>query len=265
MSVAGKRLEAATSALTARERAILVLRPWLAGGDADDQLRRYAPADQKAEIERVETAINIFNQNVHSALAFGAEWLWETEVRLAWLECLDAFLQLGPAPAVLQRLPSPGRGFMRSVTMVFGKTIGDDDEVPASWPEARNQLLDDVRFALQVRWGDLMAFREVREEARQLMGEEMMHAEPLAVLDQCAAAVRELQAAVERIGGPFDLGEPTEDQVEIARSYLDREALADPSSPSPSGRQWMRPLDLAELEDREARLATELRSRKELS
>ena len=47
MNSAMKRLEAASTGLTARERAILVLRPWLAGGELDERL--HAPPVRAAE------------------------------------------------------------------------------------------------------------------------------------------------------------------------------------------------------------------------
>ena len=230
------------------------------------------PAEQKAEVERIEGAINDYNQGLHSSLALVIEWLWQDELRLAWLECLDGFLKRqrsrpGRAPR-RPLLPPPGRGFKRDLPLVYGTRASDDEEpVPSTWQEAREQLVDDLRQAVRLRWGEYVAWRAVQDELLRELGEEMVHLDVRDLFDVVGRKVMEIKEAVERLAGPVELGHPTEAQMETARSYVDWEALK-PPAPAPGlngGRGYMTPAELAELETLEARLAAELRAREGVS
>jgi hypothetical protein len=262
-----KRLDEAVLGLTARERAVLILRPWLAGGEGDQRLRKNMPAAQQAEVERIEEAINDYNQNLHSGLAFVVEWLWQEEVRLAWLECLDGFLNREAARSSrepkLPTLPPPRRGFKRELPLVYGQRAAEeDDPLPADWHKAREQLIDDLRQAVQLRWGEYVAWRLVQEELRRELGEEMVHAEPRELMGVIGQKVTELKDAVEHLAGPIELPHPSEEHLATARSFVNWAALKPPPPPpgQTNGRPWMPPAELAELEALEARLAAELRA-----
>lgn len=268
MTVPEKRLDAATDALTARERAILILRPWIAGGEGDDRLRKHMPAEQKAEVARIEKAINEYNQYLFQTLSYVVEWLWNADVELAWLECLDGFVKRENASRghhSLPALPSPGRAFTRDLPMLFGQLVVDDDERPPSnWDEARAWLAHDIGRTLKLRWGEYVAWHQVRAELEEIMGEEMQHLELREHIETIGRKVKEMHAVLEGLVGEVELGPPTDEQLGVARSHLhDWDALKPGPPPGHAiGRPWMPREELADLEALETRLAAELRAKK---
>jgi hypothetical protein len=262
-----KRLDDASAALTARERAVLILRPWIAGGDGDERLRTNMPASQKAEVERIEDAINQLNTDLYSSLAFATEWLWTANVRLAWLEYLDGFLRReaarGEAPSKLPPLPKPSRAFMRDLPPLYGTVLGEDDPAPADWEAARALLLTDVTLA-QLRWQECVAWKAVGAELEAVMGEEMLHRDIREAFERLGAKVLEIHDALQAIASPSSLPPPAEEHLENARKFVDWAALKPPLPPpgQTNGRPWMPPAELAELEALEARLAEELRAKR---
>jgi hypothetical protein len=262
-----KRLDDASAALTARERAVLILRPWIAGGEADHRLRKNMPDAQKPEVDRIQKAIDDYNQNSFQALSYVLEWLWHTETLFAWLECLDGFLKresAGRAPRSLPPMPSPGRTFHRDLPMLYGRRVGEDEPLPVDWQEARDQLVREVSEAIKLRWAEYVSWHRVQEELETEMGEEMLHVEARAAAEAIGEKVTELHQALERLAGPVELGLPTPEQLDQAREYVDWDALKPPPAPpgQNNGRPWMPAAELAELEALEARLAGELRATK---
>ena len=264
MTVPEKRLDAAAEGLTAKERAVLILRPWLAGGEGEHRLRKYAPADQTAEIKRIEDAINAYNVNLHGALTIGLEWLWRTETLLAWLECLDGFLRQ-QSPASARSLPPPGRAFHRDLPILWDRLLDDNEPLPRDWHEARERLVREVTGDLKLRWTEQIAMRRVADELESEMGEGMVHVENRNPAEAIGRKILELQEGLEALVEPIELGLPTEEQLKSARDYVDWDALRPPApnfALNGDGRPWMTVEERAELEELEARLAAELRARK---
>jgi hypothetical protein len=267
VSAPEKRLEEAKAALTGRERAVLILRPWIAGGEPDERLRKHMLAVQKPEVDRIVKAIDDYNQNSFQALSYVLEWLWHTETQLAWLECLDGFLRreaAGRAPRNLPPLPSPGRTFHRDLPMLYGRRVGEDEPLPADWQEARDQLVREVSEAIKLRWAEYVSWHRVEEELEAEMGEEMLHVEARAAAEAIGEKVTELREALERLAGPVELGLPTPERLDQAREYVDWAALKPPAPPpgQNNGRPGMPAAELAELEALEARLAEGLRAKR---
>jgi hypothetical protein len=264
-----KRLDDASAALTARERAVLILRPWIAGGDGDNRLRKNMPAVQKAEVERIESAINQLNADLYSSLAFASEWLWTANVRLAWLECLDGFLRReaarGKPPSKMPPLPKPNRAFLRDLPPLYGTVLGEDAPAPADWEAARSLLLTDVALAVQLRWQECVAWKAVGAELEAVMGEEMLHRDILDAFERLGAKVLEMHDALQAFAGPTTLLPPSDEHLENARRFVDWEALKPSAPPSGqnNGRGWISSAELAELEALEARLAEELRAKRD--
>jgi len=268
MTTTEKRLDEAVLALTASERAVLILRPWIAGGEANHRLRKHAPSDQKEEVERIEQAINDYNQKLFQALAFVLEWVTLSDTELAWLECLAGFLKREDAnrsrSSARGTLPPPKRAWKRDLPMLYGKLANDSEEPPSDWPGARERLMRDVSRSLQLRWSEYVAWQQVRADLKEVMGEEMLHVQGREVIEAIGQKVTEMREALERLSGPVDLGRPTAEQMEVAREYVDWKALKPATlEPGPNnGRGYMRPQELAELEALEARVAADLRAQR---
>jgi hypothetical protein len=180
---------------------------------------------------------------------------WLRETRSGWVG----------TRAEARAVASSSAGFNRALPMVYGKRASEeDDPLPGNWQEARERLLGDLQEAVQVRWGEYVAARLVQEELRSELGEEMVHLEVRELLDVVGQKVSELKEAVELLAGPIELPHPTEEHLATARSYADWAALKPPPPPpgQNNGRLWMPAAELAELEALEARLAEELRAKR---
>jgi hypothetical protein len=152
----------------------------------------------------------------------------------------------------------------RDMPMLYGQLADDPDEPPSDWPEARERLVRDVTRSLQLRWSEYVAWQQVRAELKEVMGEEMLHVQGREVIEAIGQKVTEMREALERLSGPVDLGVPTAEQMEVAREYVDWNALK-PGTPEPgpnNGRGYIRPQELAELEALEARVAADLRAQR---
>lgn len=267
MTAPARRLEAVSTGLTARERALLILRAWLAGEDPDFRLRRYAPAEQKEELERVERAIDDWQQELHRDLWTSSEWLYQDSLQLELFLCLDAFLRreaallaaLGNDAPSLPALPEPGRWLGRDVPLLYGVLAYDDDEPPpVGLREQRDRLLRDRVRAVLLRWDHLVAFLAVVDEVAAVMGERLLHrdlANVMEAMEKKLLGMHEALQPFERFALP---PVPSEERLEAARARVRWDDLRDKKTET--GRPWMRPEELAALEAREAELAAELRN-----
>lgn len=294
MSATEKRLDQAAEGLTARERATVVIKRWMDGGELDKRLTANAPGDQRQECDRIVDAVGEANARLHQACAFLLEWLWQEETQVAWLQTLTAFIDRtehleaalraagwkvkeGKAPSLFKAqrrltvtaLPAPKLGLERDLPLLWGTKAFPDDqhETPTTWPAVRDHLAFELRRGLQMRWQDLAARRVVLDELSEAMGGvNMTHPQVAAALAALHKKVLELYEVLVRVGGPFDLGGADEERITSARAWVKwddiREAPPNAANAS-NGRGWMRPEDLAELEALEARLAAELRAERE--
>jgi hypothetical protein len=88
-----RRLDSATTRLTAFERARLLLRADLAGEERlpPDVLRILKP--EEAEVKRITSAVFDASGDFYQAGSYTAEWLFQEEIQIGWLRCLDAMLE----------------------------------------------------------------------------------------------------------------------------------------------------------------------------
>ena len=66
MTTADRRLDAVTTGLTARERAILTIGIWNRSEEPEDRLLKYMPPEQKEEFERLVKAVENANDEFWS-------------------------------------------------------------------------------------------------------------------------------------------------------------------------------------------------------
>ncbi len=92
MSTTQKRLDQASEGLTARERATVVIKRWMDGGELDERLTMNAPGDQSQECDRIVDAVGQANEHLHQACALLLEWLRQEETEVAWLQSRAAFI-----------------------------------------------------------------------------------------------------------------------------------------------------------------------------
>jgi hypothetical protein len=283
------RLASVANRLTPMERARICLRMDFAGEKlTDDLLRVLRP--EEPDCARIIEAVRDANHNVHTGSAFTVEWLYQEEIQLGWLRCLDAMLARdavlreavtsagwavseGERPIVdrrakhvqLEALPQPGLGLTRTLPLVWGRrAFPDEDDVePADLASLRDRLAFDARRAHELRWRDYLAEQAVLAELAEVMGEEsMVHHEIAATLDAIEAKLLELYEALCQRGERFPLPERDEQRVAYYREGVRWDDLRDgPIATTPGARQqWVPPHMVEQLDALEARLADELRT-----
>lgn len=83
-------------------------------------------------------------------MLFEVEWLHQSDVAMAWLECLAGFLEQERALRKLAGksvpgMPKPARGFVREMPVFWGDAATGPDEPPESWEAAVALLVAEVR------------------------------------------------------------------------------------------------------------------------
>ena len=119
--------------MSPRDRVVAVLRRWCAGEEWDRRLVDLMPEADREEYDRLARAVEEANQNWETDLAFWCEWLHQTDLMLAWLECLSAYqareqVLLSALPVrrskskreVLPIRPVSPRGFVRDTPRMWG-------------------------------------------------------------------------------------------------------------------------------------------------
>jgi hypothetical protein len=253
------------SGLTARERAILVLRAWRQREEPDERLRKYMPAEQREEFDRIVEAVEQANDHAYQAVAFWYEWLAQLDIEVGLAEAvvtlLDRVEDLERHPLTepgrkrprrrRSGLRPPRRGFVRDMPLAWGQKAGEDKPVPSTWPEARERLLDDCRGNVSIRWQELAAMEIALSELADALREEMTHIDLREGLDRCRAKVLELHAALVELGQRFVLPDPEERHLAIAREYVSVDSLSEERGKEAPGREPRASLAESQLEELE--------------
>ena len=253
MTTADRRLDALTTGLTARERAILVIGLLHRAEEPDERLLKYMPPEQKDEFERVVRAVENANDEFWSDCGPWCEWIQQADIALAWLESIDALFarqaQLVAAlkvhgvavreeakttrrsslqALILSPMPTPTRGFRRDVPRLLGVAIGEEEPPPEDWKSAVTCLAASVREAVEVRWQELAATEIALGELSQAFGADCCHPSLRDTLDAVRKKVIDLYQAALSFTAPFALPEPAERYLENARGRVDWDALKSP-------------------------------------
>src|SRR6185437_4447774 len=172
------RLALAATKLTVLERARLALRSDFAGGTLDADMRRVLKPEEP-ECRKIIEAVHEANQAIYQACSYLTEWLYQEEIQLGWLRCLDAMLARdatlreglttagwtideGDEPVVdrkakrvvLTTLSEPGHGLERTLPLMWGtKAYPDgDDPRPEDMASLRDRLAFELRRTVEMRW-----------------------------------------------------------------------------------------------------------------
>ncbi len=292
MTTADRRLDAVTTGLTARERAILTIGIWNRSEEPEDRLIKYMPPEQKEEFERLVKAVENANDEFWSDCSLWCEWIQQADIELAWLESISAVfarqaklvaalkvqgvavreeakasrLASSRQALILPPMPPPGRGFHRDIPRLLGVALHEEDPPPENWEGAIRSLSDSVREAVEVRWQDLAATEIALGELAEAFGADCCNPKLREVLDAVRRKLLDHYASVLLFTGPFRLPEPAERFLEIARSRVDWDAFKSKedqaTSHQQSQRAWLSQEQRAALEEIEARWKDEARSLK---
>jgi len=276
-----RRIDALTSSLGAKERALYILRRWCEDEPWDTRLRDLMPEDQRDEYERIARAVEGASNALIQLCGMWIEWLVNADLTMAWLECLAGYLAREKALVralrgkgvrvieqgdvrrakdvlVLPAMPAPGRGFRREMPHIVSVAVGEEEPAPADWPTAVVALAEDVKRAVVLRHRELAALHVALAEVEEALGEQLVHYKVVEAVAACEQKVADLHAASQRLTGRYTLEPPTQADLEKLRSWANVEetvALDLRPEAKRGRRDWTRPAEVTELEELEAEIA----------
>lgn len=259
-----RKLDALTSVLTARQRAILRLRAWCADEEPDDRLIRLCPPQDKAEMDRIVRAVEHANGEANGALILWLEWLANTESDLHWHRALSLFhrrqVQLEQvARKPVAPLPLPW-DHERLVPLGWGRLVHDEEPGAApDWAEFVRRSGDALRVALSLRWRDVRATEAAFARLTSIMGEELIHAETKRLLEGLREHTLRLRDEMVAFGEACDLPSEFGDHIAYVQESIDWPAVQ-VVPPEKHAREWMAESQRQELEAWERQQAEQLRT-----
>ena len=222
MSTLGTRLDKVMPVLSARERAILVLRSLKDKTPEDPMWRQTMPREQSPEFNRLIVLMNACN--IHLPLYITmveqhAEQMW---LRLNWLMTMTEFeaalWNLGSLVPTSKR-----RAAEKAVADVFPvvELPWDLEEHPLSWLNVSDNMEKNLRDGVAHLWDDLNAIEAVLADvAKEFAGEDPMRPIMRGVLDKTR---KELSLLHELYSGKEALAvrEPSQNALALAQTYFD--------------------------------------------
>jgi hypothetical protein len=280
----------AAKKLTAVERATLALRAKRSNApydhDADTVVRPREP-----EVTSILQALDDGMNHIQHVLGYIVEWLYQAEIQLGWLECLDTMMEreqllaeaLAPTwtieeatspriackakQAFILPFPQPFRGLERDLPIVWWAKDAVR-EPPASTAEGlRDRLAENVRSCLDEYWFIHLGLHSVLSEMAAVFNEESVASERVAELMEIVDA--QLLAMHEGLAlrtEPFELPALDEQRLVLIRNWVNWDQLkGERTSGNRAPNSWV-PATLTEkFAELEARLAAELRAEKRKS
>ena len=207
MATVERRLGAVVDALEPKERALLVLRAWLAE-DAPEmrRLRLLCPMDQEEETEDWVSWANDGYEYVTRAVVVVEEWIVQIDMQLGWLETLRAFEGTLAGRKAALSLPVIRHGWRRAMTLHMGTLVEADREEPPAMAELGGVLEHNVRLGLELRYRDLELWRH----RLALLGEEfgegpLVHDSLAEAFVEIEAKLQDIRSGMEALTGPLAL------------------------------------------------------------
>ena len=214
MSVLDARLDRLMPTLTAKERAILVIRADKAGTPEDPEVRRSLPREQLREFNRYLGLCYVANADlgiVLHVLSIQVERFENESYRLSELSGAADLLEK-EMPEEVAKEP-PVRGWRRRERITVPEFLRGVHE------ELRASLFRDARY----RWQELRALETVWEDiAADFEGEDPVHPDLRAKLDETERRLRALIQELTPAKRTKKLPEPTEVLLAQYRGLVDR-------------------------------------------
>jgi hypothetical protein len=234
-----KRLEALYPALSATERALLVLQAVKEDRDADPAIRWTMPAKQQPQYHRLIGTINALNCELASVIFILHEQADKVALRFALLQTLHVWS--GETTVLGKLLLAQGKalpvGVRRDVRNLVRRAPSFanapfDLERPFSDVPVRGAGFGDelvravafgVRNALLDHWREIRSIEIVVEAAREEFdGEDPLHPDVRRPLEEAKAVLVEVHAGFEPYVSGIELPEPGEDEVALVRRLVEK-------------------------------------------
>jgi exonuclease VII small subunit len=223
VSDAERRVVKMFGALTAVERALLILQAWKEGREEDAAVRLTLPYEQGREFDHLIFLMNEVNCSLGTYISFLYEKAAQLDLFFGWLHSLtilalshsdrlDDVLQLAKDPAAFSRKQLKELEAAREeVRQIVG------------YSGVREMLLSSLSDGMQRGWRDVRSVELVVEEAvKEFEGEDPLLPQVRKVLDGARKKIEDVRSSLRPYLGKFELIEPDEAEVEHVRLILKR-------------------------------------------
>jgi hypothetical protein len=238
------RVERLYDRLTARERAVLVLRSWKDGKDEDPAWRYSMPSDQTAEFNRLIELMNGVNVHLAPFVFATVPEVDKLGLRLGWMAAFALWahqryeleeMLLGPKGIRLEgvQLDKKAKARVRKalamapakpmvyVSEEFQELVQQEGPKESRIDPAVDANKEALHEGLQEVWASLHAADLViAEVAPEFDGEDPARPELRHILDHGLERLREFKEQVELYVGPFELPEPAEELLAKMRRLV---------------------------------------------
>ena len=237
MSAEG-RLDRVYPALTAKERALLLLRYYREDIDEDPAIRSTMPSTQVWEFNRLLRLISAVNTEIAYLLMLLKARATQVDLKYAWLMTL--MLWAMEADGVRERLlcKTKDRKERQSIRKLFPRSPGglsvpidtltshEQEPTLSAGDEIVRALVIGIKQGLEQHWQELrsveIAVAEVADE--EFGGEELFRTETRMLLDDAKKMLLKVHNGLLSYVEPFELSEPDAADLEIARKLIAKAA-----------------------------------------
>jgi len=227
-----KQLEGLYPALSAKERALLVLHAVKEDRDADPAIRWTMPGNQRLLYHQLIGTINALNCELASVIFILHEQAEKVALKLTWLQTLH--LWSGETSVLGALLLKHGKTLPADVRRDVKKLLKRAptfDEVPFDLErpfsdipvlgegygdELARAIAFGLRDSLLQHWREIRAIEVVVEEAREEFdGEDPLHPDVLRLLDEAKATLLDVHLRCDPYVGGIELPEPEQDLANV--------------------------------------------------
>lgn len=234
MTAPGGRLDRLYPALTAKERALLVLSTSKKGGDEDPQVRRTMPQQQIPEFNRLIDLIRGVSGGIAVYIGLLKAVVGQLSLRFGWLCTLHLWALNSmtlAADVPLERRRKERRhaheGAKQAPATLTDRSagVGEVRGHRSRMDQLADILADRLRDGIDYQWQELRACELVLEEvSAEFDGEDVLRPPVREMLDGIRKELQELHEQVQPHVEPFELREPDEELVETIRELMRRAA-----------------------------------------
>jgi hypothetical protein len=216
------RLNRLMTALTAKERAILVLRSWQSGTPEDPTWRSTMPCEQKAQFSHYIHLMNACNIHLPLYITIVGQRTEQLWLRVYWMDSLLPFgkrlWDLAKFVPVSER-GAAGKAMTSSLPVV--ELPWDSSAHPDSWLAVTEDMFQRLRVWLVSLWQELSAIDVIVDEvAQEFEGEDPLLPVMRGVMEKARRDLVLLREAFNQHES-VELPEPDDGAMELARTYFD--------------------------------------------
>ncbi len=191
MTDQGRRVGKMLSALTARERVLLILRAIKEGGEADPAVRFTMPDEQRQEFNHFIFLMNGVNCDLGTFTAYLSAMVGQLSLRLGWLITVALLIDC------------------------------DDKGMEQRWSRIEATLTETLVDGIAQYWRQVKAVEAVVEEARKEFGGE----DPCvpfirSKLDEAKAQLEEIHGRLQELGVATELPEISDEDLKLPRGIM---------------------------------------------